>query len=232
MTPAEPDRESSRPLVVHLDDALAVVDKPAGLVVHPAPSHGGETLVNLLGEIAGGGEGERAGIVHRLDKDTSGLMIVARDEDSHRALAAQIKRREVVREYIALVEGALETRTGTIDAPLGRHRRRRTRMAVRGAAQRDARTHFELIEALPADSLVRATLETGRTHQIRVHFAAIDHPVAGDPKYGNPGRHGLERQFLHAARISLRHPRTGEEISFESDLPADLATALERARSA
>jgi 23S rRNA pseudouridine1911/1915/1917 synthase len=224
--------ESDRPLVVHLDDEVAVVDKPAGLVVHPAASYKGETLVDRLAGIAGGGEGERAGIVHRLDKDTSGLMIVARDEDSHRSLAGQIKRREVNREYIALVEGTLEARTGTIDAPLGRHRRRRTRMAVRGAAQREARTHFELIEALPADSLVRAKLETGRTHQIRVHFAAIDHPVAGDREYGNRGRYGLERQFLHAARIGFRHPRTGEELSFDSDLPDDLAIALERARSA
>jgi 23S rRNA pseudouridine1911/1915/1917 synthase len=224
--------EGDRPLVIHLDDALAVVDKPAGLVVHPAPSYKGETLVDLLEDIVGGGEGERSGIVHRLDKDTSGLMIVARDEDSHRSLAAQIKRREVVRQYIAMVEGQLEARTGTIDAPLGRHRRRRTRMAVRGAAQREARTHFELIEALPADSLVRAKLETGRTHQIRVHFAAIDHPIAGDPQYGNRGRHGLERQFLHAARISFRHPRTGEQLRFDSELPEDLVIALARARSA
>jgi 23S rRNA pseudouridine1911/1915/1917 synthase len=230
-----PERGSSggdRPLVVHLDDALAVVDKPAGLVVHSAPSHEGETLVDLLEGIIGGGPEERSGIVHRLDKDTSGLMIVARDEAAHRALGAQIKRREVGREYLALVEGRVESRTGTIDAPLGRHRRRRTRMAVRGAAQRDARTHFELIEVLQADSLVRARLETGRTHQIRVHFAAIDHPVAGDPEYGQAGRHGLERQFLHAARISFRHPRSGEELSFDSDLPEDLAAALDRARSA
>jgi 23S rRNA pseudouridine1911/1915/1917 synthase len=224
--------ESERPLVVHLDDALAVIDKPAGLVVHPAPSHKGETLVDLLEGIVGGGERGRSGIVHRLDKDTSGLMIVARDEDAHRSLSAQINRREVLREYIALVEGAVEARTGTIDAPLGRHRRRRTRMAVRGTAQRKARTHFEVMETLPADTLVRARLETGRTHQIRVHFAAIDHPVAGDPQYGSPRRHGLERQFLHAARISFRHPRTGEEMRFDSDLPGDLAAALERVQSA
>jgi 23S rRNA pseudouridine1911/1915/1917 synthase len=224
--------EADRSLVIHLDDALAVVDKPAGLVVHSAPSHEGETLVDLLEGITGGGPGGRSGIVHRLDKNTSGLMIVARDEASHRALSAQIKRREVIREYLALVEGKLESRTGTIDAPLGRHRRRRTRMAVRGAAQREARTHFELVEVLPADTLVRARLETGRTHQIRVHFAAIDHPVAGDPEYGHAGRHGLERQFLHAARLSFRDPRSGEELAFESDLPEDLAAALERARSA
>jgi 23S rRNA pseudouridine1911/1915/1917 synthase len=216
--------------VIHADEALLVVDKPAGLVVHPAPSHRGETLVDLLGDLAGGGEGRRPGIVHRLDKDTSGLMIVARNEASQRALAAQIKRREVVREYLAMVEGALDSRSGTIDAPLGRDRRRRTRQAVRGAGEREARTHFEVIEVLPADTLARARLETGRTHQVRVHFAAIGHPIAGDPEYGGKGRHGLSRQFLHSARLSFLHPTTGKEMTFESDLPEDLKVALARAR--
>jgi 23S rRNA pseudouridine1911/1915/1917 synthase len=217
--------------VIHADEALLIVDKPAGLVVHPAPSHRGETLVGLLGELAGGGEGSRPGIVHRLDKDTSGLMIVARNEASQKALAAQIKRREVAREYLALVEGALDSRSGTIDAPLGRDRRRRTRQAVRGAGEREARTHFEVIEVLPADTLARARLETGRTHQVRVHFAAIGHPVAGDPEYGGKGRHGLSRQFLHSARLTFRHPTTGKEMTFESTLPEDLQAALERAQA-
>jgi 23S rRNA pseudouridine1911/1915/1917 synthase len=217
-------------LVIHADDDLLVVDKPAGLVVHPAPSHRGETLVGLLGGLAGGGEGSRPGVVQRLDKDTSGLMIVARNEGSHRALAAQIRKREVERVYLAMVEGALESRSGTIDAPLGRDRRRRTRRAVRGAGEREARTHFEVAEVLPADTLVRARLETGRTHQIRVHFAAIGHPVAGDPEYGHRGRHGLSRQFLHSARLAFRHPTTGEEVAFEAELPVDLRAALERAR--
>jgi 23S rRNA pseudouridine1911/1915/1917 synthase len=217
-------------IVIHADDDLLVVDKPGGLVVHPAPSHRGETLVDLLGERAGGGEGSRPGIVHRLDKDTSGLMIVARNEASHRALAAQIKRREVVREYLALVEGALESRSGTIDAPLGRDRRRRTRRAVRGAGEREARTHFEVMEVLPADTLVRARLETGRTHQVRVHFAAIGHPVAGDPDYGGKGRHGLSRQFLHASRLAFTHPGTDQRMQFTSTLPDDLDAALTRAR--
>lgn len=217
-------------LIVHLDGDLVVVDKPPGLVVHPAPSHGGETLVGLLGGIAGGGAEGRPGVVHRLDKDTSGLILVARNETAHKDLAAQVKRREVVREYTALVEGRLESRTGTIDAPLGRHRRRRTRMAVQGVASREARTHFEVLERLPADTLVTARLETGRTHQIRVHFAAIGHPVAGDPEYGSGGRHGLERQFLHASRLAFRHPGTGEAIEFTSELPDDLRAALERAR--
>src|SRR5262249_5956820 len=158
-------------------------------------------LVDLLEGIAGGGEGERPGIVHRLDKDTSGLMLVARNDRTHRALSAAVKRREVLREYTALVEGHLGSRRGTIDAPLGRHRRRRTRMAVRGTGSRRGRTNFEVIEALPADTLVHARLDTGRTHQIRVHFAAIGHPVAGDPEYGTAGRLGLGRQFLHASRL-------------------------------
>ena len=217
-------------LIVHLDEDLAVIEKPAGLVVHSAPSHRGETLVDLMEGIAGGGEGGRPGIVHRLDKDTSGLMIVARSDEAHKALAAAVKRREVEREYIALVEGHLGSRTGTIDAPLGRHRRRRTRMAVRGTGSREARTRFEVIEALPADTLAHARLETGRTHQIRVHFAAIDHPVAGDPEYGTRGRHGLERQFLHASRLAFTHPRSGERLEFRSELPEDLEAALARAR--
>ena len=169
--------------------------------------------------------------MHRLDKDTSGLMLVARDEQARRALARMVKAREMEREYTALAEGRLESRTGTIDAPLGRHRRQRTKRAVKGAGSREARTHFEVIETLPSDTLVHARLETGRTHQIRVHFAAIGHPVAGDPEYGSRGRHGLERQFLHASRLSFTHPGTGERLIFTSELPEDLREALQRART-
>src|SRR5262249_62158527 len=186
---------------------------------------------DLLGEILGGGEAGRPGIVHRLDKNTSGLMIVARNEESHRALARMVKARRIEREYTALVEGRLGSRTGTIDAPLGRDRRSRTRRAVKGAGSRDARTHFEVIETLPADTLVHARLETGRTHQIRVHFAAIGHPVVGDPEYGPRERHGLQRQFLHASRLAFPHPRTGEGLAFTSELPEDLRAALSRAAS-
>jgi len=217
--------------IVHRDDDLLVVDKPAGLVVHPAPSHRGPTLVDQLADLAGGGPAERPGIVHRLDRDTSGLMVVARNEAAHRELSRQIKEREAGREYLALVEGALESRTGTIDAPLGRDRRRRTRRAVRGAGEREARTHFEVIEQLPADTYLLARLETGRTHQIRAHFAAIGHPVAGDGEYGGRARHGLARQFLHAARLAFTHPGTGEPLTFESDLPDDLDEALAAARA-
>lgn len=216
--------------ILHRDDDVLVVDKPAGLVVHPAPSHKGPTLVDQLSELAGGGPAERPGIVHRLDRGTSGLMVVARNDEAHRELSRQIKERAAGREYLALVEGALGSRTGTIDAPLGRDRRRRTRRAVRGAGEREARTHFEVVEQLPADTLVRARLETGRTHQIRAHFAAIGNPVAGDAEYEGRPRHGLRRQFLHAARLSFVHPRTGQELSFESELPEDLAAALESAR--
>jgi 23S rRNA pseudouridine1911/1915/1917 synthase len=217
--------------IVHRDDSLLVVDKPADLVVHPAPGHRGTTLVDELDGLIGGGEDARPGIVHRLDRDTSGLMIVARTEEAHRDLSAQIKSREVRRVYTALVEGRLASRTGTIDAPVGRDHRAREKMTVGGRAPRDARTHFEVLETLRADSLVEARLETGRTHQIRTHFAAIGHPVAGDPRYGHAGRHGLARQFLHSSRLAFRHPLTGEALEFDSRLPEDLAAALERART-
>jgi 23S rRNA pseudouridine1911/1915/1917 synthase len=218
-------------VIVHEDGWLLVIDKPPGLVVHPAPGHSGRTLVDLLGDrLAGGPDPARPGIVHRLDKDTSGLMIVARSEAAHRALAAQVAAREVDREYLALVEGRLRSRAGTIDAPVGRSHREPSRMAVAGRAQREARTHFRVVELLASDTLAEVRLETGRTHQIRAHFAAIEHPVAGDPTYGSAGRHGLERQFLHSSRLSFRHPGSGKEASFESPLPEDLEAALERAR--
>jgi 23S rRNA pseudouridine1911/1915/1917 synthase len=219
------------PEVVYADEHLAVIDKPPGLVVHPAPGAQGPTLVDLLGDLLGGGEPERPGIVHRLDKDTSGLMLVARDVEAHRLLSELIRRREVTRVYLALIEGRPQSRSGTIDAPLGRDHRAPERRAVRGRGAREARTHFTVIEPLAGDTLVEARLETGRTHQIRAHFAAIGHPVAGDPRYGHAGRHELERQFLHSARLGLRHPFTAEEIEFESPLPPDLAAALERARA-
>lgn len=209
------------------------MDKPAGLVVHPAPSHRGETLVDLLGDLlGGGGDPGRPGIVHRLDKGTSGLLIVARTDEAHRALQAAVRRREVERAYLALAAGRMSARTGTIDAPIGRSARQRHRMAVSGAASREARTHFEVLELLSADSYVEARLETGRTHQIRAHFAAIGHPLAGDPTYGEAGRHGLGRQFLHAHRLSFAHPLSGERMRFDAELPEDLREALERARSA
>jgi 23S rRNA pseudouridine1911/1915/1917 synthase len=216
--------------VVHLDEAVAVIDKPAGLVVHPAPSHRGPTLVGQLAEVLGGGDPERPGIVHRLDKDTSGLLVVARTDEAQQALAGQVAGREVDRVYLALARGHLESRTGTIDAPIGRERRTRTRMAVSGAGAREARTHFTVLELLPTDSYVEVKLETGRTHQIRAHFAAIEHPLVGDPTYGAGEAYGLARQFLHAHRLAFAHPSSGERLEFTSELPADLGAALELAR--
>jgi 23S rRNA pseudouridine1911/1915/1917 synthase len=219
--------------LIHVDDFLAVVEKPAGLVVHPAPSHRGPTLVSELGDLLGGGaEAERPGIVHRLDKDTSGLLVVARSDEAHAALQAQVQRREVERVYLALAKGRLASRTGTIDAPIGRASRQRHRMAVSGAASRQARTHFEVLELLTAETYLEARLETGRTHQIRAHFAAIGHPLLGDPTYGGELKYGLERQFLHAHRLAFTHPQSGEPLSFTSDLPPDLAATLAVARSA
>jgi len=213
--------------IVHVDDDLAVVDKPAGLVVHPAPSHSGPTLVSELGELLGGGaEADRPGIVHRLDKGTSGLLVVARNDATHAALQKQVQRREVERVYLALARGRLGSRTGTIDAPIGRASRQRHRMAVSGAASRQARTHFEVIELLPAETYLEARLETGRTHQIRAHFSAIGHPLAGDTTYGGEQKYGLERQFLHAHRLAFGHPASGERLNFSSELPEDLRLAL------
>jgi 23S rRNA pseudouridine1911/1915/1917 synthase len=219
--------------IVHVDEALAVVDKPAGMVVHPAPSHIGPTLVDELGDLlGGGGDPERPGIVHRLDKGTSGLLVVARSDEAHAALQAQVQRREVERIYLALARGRLTSRTGTIDAPIGRASRQRHRMAVSGAASRQARTHFEALELLSAETYLEARLETGRTHQIRAHFAAIGHPLAGDTTYGGERKYGLERQFLHAHRLAFAHPQSAEPMSFTSPLPVDLAAALEAARAA
>jgi 23S rRNA pseudouridine1911/1915/1917 synthase len=213
------------------DDYLLVVDKPAGVVVHPARGHHTGTLAQALTELGarGGNEPWRAGIVHRLDRDTSGLLVVAKNDDVHRALKALLAARGIHREYLALVEGHPPARTGTIDAPVGRHRRERVLMSIDTDYPREARTHYEIERLLGDASLLRVSLETGRTHQIRVHMAAIGHPVCGDPQYGSPGLYGLERQFLHAARLAFEHPRTGEAIDVRSALPEDLARALRRA---
>ncbi|MFL5911639.1 MAG: RluA family pseudouridine synthase [Gaiellaceae bacterium] len=209
------------------DEHLLVVDKPAGVVVHPARGHRGATLAEALaGRATGGEDPARAGIVHRLDKDTSGLLVVAKSEAVHRALQEAIRRRELRREYLALVEGCPPARSGTIDAPIGRDRRVRTRMSTDTDVPRAARTHFELERALAGYALLRVTLETGRTHQIRVHLQAIGHPVAGDPEYGKAGQLGLSRQFLHAARLAFVHPVTAEPVDVSSPLPPDLATVL------
>jgi 23S rRNA pseudouridine1911/1915/1917 synthase len=220
------------PRVVLADEHLAIIDKPAGLLVHAAPGNPGPTLVDALGDLLGGGEDpERPGIVHRLDRDTSGLMVVARSAEAHAALSRMIADREVTREYVALVEGVPPSRTGKIDAPLGRDHRAPERVVVGGRRPRRAVTHFEVREVAGRDGLLDLRLETGRTHQIRAHLLAIGHPIAGDPTYGNKGRYGLERQFLHSRRIAFDHPLGGGRIDLESELPPDLAAALEQARA-
>jgi 23S rRNA pseudouridine1911/1915/1917 synthase len=215
------------------DEHLLVVDKPAGVVVHPARGHEARTLVHgLLALDAAGGDEERPGIVHRLDRDTSGLLVAARSDEAHAKLQELIRRRELERRYLALVKGSPRSRTGRIEAPIGRDRFDRMRRSLDTATPRDAVTHFELLEVLGPRTLLGVTLETGRTHQIRVHLEAIGLPVSGDPVYGVPGDLGLERQFLHAARLAFTHPFTGEWVDVESPLPDDLAAALARARAA
>jgi 23S rRNA pseudouridine1911/1915/1917 synthase len=228
--------------VLHVDGALLVIDKPAGLVVHPGAGNRSGTLQNALlhrhPELA---VLPRAGLVHRLDKDTSGLLLVARTLSSHTALTAALERREIKRTYRAVCQGVL-TGGGTVDAPIGRHRRERTKMAV-GEGGRPARTHYRVLERFRAHTFCEVELETGRTHQIRVHMAHIRAPLLGDPIYG--GRPKLppaasdelraalqrfRRQALHASRLRLAHPETGQWLSFESPLPADLAALIEQLR--
>jgi 23S rRNA pseudouridine1911/1915/1917 synthase len=220
-------------VTVHEDEHLLVVDKPAGLVVHPAGPDERPTLAHgLLALGAAGGDPGRPGIVHRLDRDTSGLLVVARCEEAHARLTRAIRDREVERRYLALVLGEPRSRTGRITAPIGRDRRDRTRRSLDTATPRDAVTWFELLERIGRRALLEVRLETGRTHQIRVHLASIELPVCGDPLYGVAGDLGLERQFLHAHRLRFAHPITGEPLDLASPLPADLEAALERARSA
>ena len=222
--PAAPAKVDVPYGVAYEDEHLVVVDKPAGVVVHPARGHQTGTLAQALE--GKGGDPWRAGIVHRLDRDTSGLMVVAKSEESHRRLKAMIQRREVTREYLALVLGRPPARSGTIDAAIGRDRRHRTRVSTDTDEPREAVTHFAIERALPDATLLRITLETGRTHQIRAHLQAIGHPVAGDPDYGGKGALGLRRQFLHAARLAFDHPLTADRVDVTSELPEDLARVL------
>ncbi|MHB8659009.1 MAG: RluA family pseudouridine synthase [Solirubrobacteraceae bacterium] len=216
--------------VVFEDPHLLVVDKPAGVVVHPARGHRTGTLAQGLAvRGAGGGDPWRAGIVHRLDRDTSGLLVVAKSDALHRALKTLLAERRLRREYLALVAGRPSARSGTIDAPIGRDRGNRLLMSVDTDEPREARTHFEVIRPLARATLLRVVLETGRTHQIRVHMAAIGHPVSGDRQYGDSPSFGLERQFLHAARLAFEHPVTHAPVDVSSPLPDDLARALSTA---
>lgn len=220
--------------VIHEDDDVVVVDKPAGLVVHPGAGHHGSTLVHGLiaryPELTGVGEDpQRPGIVHRLDKGTSGLLVVARNQTAFDSLVDQLATHDVDRRYRALVHGHLDTARGTVDAPVGRSRRDPLRMTV-SANGRPARTHYELIASFDAPgrlSLLECRLETGRTHQIRVHLRSIGRPVVGDELYGGArGPLRLDRPFLHAVRLGFHHPGTGSAVSFESPLPTDLVEVL------
>jgi 23S rRNA pseudouridine1911/1915/1917 synthase len=227
--PDSPPVATAHYRVAYEDDHVLVVDKPAGVIVHPGKGNAEGTLAQALGaRVAGGPDAWRQGIVHRLDRDTSGLLVTARTPEAWERLSDMIRRREVTREYLALVDGRPPARTGTIDAPLGRDRRVRTRHSTDTDDPREAVTHFAVERALAGCTLLRVTLETGRTHQIRAHLQAIGHSVLGDPEYGTP-RFGLQRQFLHAEHLAFAHPITGEPVDVRSPLPDDLAAALARA---
>jgi 23S rRNA pseudouridine1911/1915/1917 synthase len=232
--PLEPEEMDLR--IAFADEHLLIVDKPAGVVVHPGTGHRSGTLVHgLLAHEAAGGDEERPGIVHRLDRDTSGLLVVARSDEAHDRLQELIRRRRVERRYLALVKGTPRSRTGRIEAPIGRDRLDKSRHSLDTATPRDAVTHFEVLELLGSRALLELMLETGRTHQIRVHMAALKHPCVGDLTYGaDPtlsASLGLSRQWLHAVRLGFEHPGTGERLELSSAYPDDLATALERLRA-
>lgn len=226
---------TSLPLDVVYEDAdLLVINKAAGMVVHPAPGHTHDTLVNALlaryPELSAVGDEARPGIVHRLDKDTSGLMLVARNARTLAALAEQMQRHEIVKRYIALVQGVVPLDQGSIDAPIGRDPRHRQQMTITAYESREARTHFRVLQRFARHTLLLLQLETGRTHQIRVHLRAIGYPVVGDPTYGSgrsiPGA-TLQRQFLHASQLQFTHPTTGAVLTFEAPLPQDLQSVLD-----
>jgi 23S rRNA pseudouridine1911/1915/1917 synthase len=223
--------------VLHDDAHLIVVDKPAGVVVHPGAGVRASTLVHGLiaryPDLAGGewADAARPGIVHRLDKETSGLLVVARTPSAHASLRSQLEARTMDRRYLALASGELEHDAGTIDAPVGRSRRDRTRMAV-AAGGRDARTHYVVLERFSGLTLVECKLETGRTHQIRVHLSAIGHAVAGDTRYRGASVAGLRRPFLHACKLAFAHPAGGAAVAFESPLPVELDAAMREVRAA
>ncbi|MBC9783303.1 RluA family pseudouridine synthase [Heliobacterium chlorum] len=223
--------------IVYQDAHVAVINKPAGLVVHPAEGHASGTLVNALlyhiKDLSGINGELRPGIVHRIDKDTSGLLVVAKHDEAHIHLAEQVKDHFVRREYLAIVHGIIGAETGRIDAPIGRDPKDRQKMAVVPNGKPSV-THFRVLERFPeiGFTLVRCKLETGRTHQIRVHMAYIDHPVAGDPKYGpRKAAFGLEGQALHAQRLDFTHPQDGQKMTFQADPPKTFQKVLETLRS-
>ena len=228
-TPPSPLSPEAIPLnILYEDDDLLVVDKPAGLAVHPAPGHPGHTLVNAIlshfPHLADISDSLRPGIVHRLDKDTSGVMLVAKNQIAQANLINQFRTRAIVKAYLVLVKGKLTPERGIIEAAIGRDPRNRKRMAV-VTEGREARTQYRVIKYIGGYTLLEVIPETGRTHQIRVHLSAIGYPVVGDPVYGVKSPH-LSRQFLHACRLGFKLPSTGEYVEFTSELPPDLAQAL------
>lgn len=225
--------------IVYEDKDLLVINKAAGMVVHPAPGHADDTLVNALlarypqlEERENDGKNDvRPGIVHRLDRDTSGLLIVAKNTRTQAALIEMMKQHTIVKRYLALVEGNISLDRGSIDAPIGRNPRNRQQMAITATSSREARTHFRVLERFARHTLLLLELETGRTHQIRVHLKAIGHPIVGDTVYGSGRiRHEpvLQRQFLHAYQLKFSHPTTGEVVELEAPLPEDLQIFLEQ----
>jgi 23S rRNA pseudouridine1911/1915/1917 synthase len=231
--PLEVKPEAIPLTIVHEDASLIVIDKPPGMVVHPAPGHSGGTLVNALlhhcDDLAGIGGVERPGIVHRLDKDTSGLIVAAKTDACMQSLTRQFKERDIKKVYLALAKGTFESKMGVIDVPIGRHKTHRKKMSTHTSVGREAQTRYEVLRQLDGFAYVQLFPKTGRTHQLRVHLASIGHPILGDRLYGGtlgPGLPQIARQALHAHRLELTHPVTGNLLQLESPLPSDMEDLL------
>ncbi len=220
--------------IVYEDDDIIVINKDSDRVVHPAPGHYDDTVVNALlahaDDLSAINGVKRPGIVHRLDKDTSGILIAAKNDKAHKELARQFKSREVDKYYLALLDGILPYEKGKIDAPIGRDPKHRKKMAVRKRKSKNAVSRFKVIESFKDNTLVEVKIETGRTHQIRVHFSYLGYPVSGDSKYSSQNKVGAPRQMLHASRLIIKHPRIGEKMEFKAELKSDFSEILDKLR--